>query len=149
MYIANSDATTASTEPDRAASGPDVYAVIGHRGVADNAVFMIGQAVITMYLGVLQQRSAELRRRLYDLVREVVRNHVGLPRPAAAPNNSGSLRLMPQHYPATPPVAPSPCNFRSHSSSLPGLPRHPRCAKLGAVRTCGWDGCMTGTSSER
>jgi hypothetical protein len=37
-----------------------------------NTVFMIGQAVITMCLDVLQQRSAELRQRLYDLIREVV-----------------------------------------------------------------------------
>jgi hypothetical protein len=34
---------------------------------------MLRQAVITMSLGVLQQHSPELLKRLYDLVRQVVR----------------------------------------------------------------------------
>ncbi len=38
----------------------------------EHTFFVIGKAVITMCLGVLQQRSAELLQRLYDFVREVV-----------------------------------------------------------------------------
>jgi hypothetical protein len=39
----------------------------------ENTFFMLRQAVITMSLGVLQQHSPELLKRLYDLVRQVVR----------------------------------------------------------------------------
>jgi hypothetical protein len=41
----------------------------GRAPCAKHTVFMIGQAVITMGLSVLQQSFAELRQRLYDLIR--------------------------------------------------------------------------------
>jgi hypothetical protein len=44
-----------------------------------HAVFVFGQAVITMCSHMLQQTPAELNQRLYDLIREVVGVHVGLP----------------------------------------------------------------------
>jgi hypothetical protein len=47
----------------------------------ENTFFVIGEAVITMCLRLLQQRSAELYQRLYDLVREVVYSHVAFPDP--------------------------------------------------------------------
>ena len=55
---------------------------------------MFRQAVVAMCSHILYQRAAELRKWLYDLIREVVEVHGAFLGPAAAADTGGSLRVI-------------------------------------------------------
>jgi hypothetical protein len=57
--------------------------------------------LIAMCSRMFHQGTAELRKRLYDLIREVVGFHVTSPRPVVASFNDGSFPVIRSPYPAS------------------------------------------------